>query len=49
MLCSQERHFTFTLLPYLGVYMGTGKLNGDPAIDQHIIQGGVEIIVVTFM
>jgi len=33
---------------YPGVYMGTGKFNagGNPAMDWHPIQGGVEILLV---
>ena len=47
-LCSWARHFTLTVPLPISVYkMGTGELNagGNPAMDQHPIQGGVEILL----
>ena len=49
-LCSWARHFTLTVPLSTQVYkMGTGEFNagGNPAMDWHPIQGGVEILLVT--
>ena len=48
-LCSWARHFTLTApLPTQVYKMGTGEFNagGNPAMDWHPIQGGVEILLV---
>ena len=48
-LCSWARHFTFTVpLSTQEHKMGTGEFNarGNPAMDWHPIQGGVEILLV---
>ena len=48
-LCSWARHFTLTVPLSTQVYkMGTGEFNagGNPAMDWHPIQGGVEILLV---
>ena len=48
-LCSQARHFTLTVPLFTQVYKWVSAnlpLEGDPAMDQHPIQGGVKIILV---
>ena len=49
-LCSWARHFNLTVALFTQVYkfMGTGEFNagGNPAMDWHPIQGGVEILLV---
>ena len=48
-LCSWERHFTLTVLLFTQVYkwvMANLPLVDNPAMDQHPIQGGVEILLV---
>ena len=47
-LCSWTRHFTLTVPLSTPVYkMGSGELDagGNPTMDQHPIQGGVEILL----
>jgi len=47
-LCSWVRHL-HSVSVHLGVQMGTGEFSsgGNPAMDQHPNQGGVEIFLVT--
>ena len=47
-LCSWARHFTLTVPLSTQVERGTGEFNagGNPAMDWHPIQGGVEILLV---
>ena len=50
MFCSWTRQFTLTVPLSTQVHKwGTGKLNagGNPAMDYHPIQGGVEIFPIT--
>ena len=49
-LCSWARHFTLTVPLSTQVYKWVPvnlMLGGNPAMDQHPIQGGVEIFLVT--
>ena len=49
-LCSWARHFTLTVPLSTQVYKwvpGNLMLGGNPAMDQHPVQGGVEILSVT--
>ena len=49
-LCSWARHFTLTVPLLSQVYkiMGTGEFTtwGNPVMEKHLIQGGVEILLV---
>ena len=47
MLCSWARHFTLTMPPSRGT--GESNAGGNPAMDWHPIQGGVEILLSCFM
>ena len=49
-LCSWARHFTLTVpfFAHAGVYLGTFAFiaESNPAIDQHPIKGGVEVLLI---